>query len=107
MELISREEVIKTIHKYFIKLLDKIPTETDEDGDTVYSDMKTLNSLLTINKWLTKEIKAIPSAEERKEGRWIFDEKGYFFCSECKVKPNSQYATTDYCPNCGAKMVGE
>ena len=51
-------------------------------------------------------IKAIPTVEERKEGKWIFDGKGYFFCSECKEKPNNQYATTDYCPNCGARMKG-
>ena len=108
MELISREDTIKTVHKYFIKLLDKIPTETDEDGDTVYSDMKTVNSLLTINKWLTKEIKAIPTIEERKEGRWIsmFDEDESK-CSECQAE--YYYPVTrgyNFCPNCGAKMKG-
>ncbi len=115
MELISREEAIKTIHKYFIKLLDKIPTETDGDGDTVYSDMKTLNSLLTINKWITKEIKALPTTEERKSGHWI-DRKelidadlnlwGYSQeCSLCGfVLGAKEY---NYCPNCGARMEEE
>ena len=53
---------------------------------------------------IDKILSSMPTIEERKEGRWIFDEKGYFFCSECKRNPNSQYAVTDYCPNCGAKM---
>ena len=48
-------------------------------------------------------INQIPSAD-RPQGEWHFDEKGNFFCSECKSYPRSQYATTDYCPNCGAKM---
>lgn len=62
--------------------------------------------ILTINGELItangKHFQAI-QIDEPKIGRWVFDEKGHFFCSECKVKPNSQYATTDYCPNCGAK----
>lgn len=83
-DLISREELLKQI-------------ETDSKGHGgQYGD-----------EWLFIDtINSIPTAEP-KVGRWIFDEKGYFFCSECKVKPNSQYATTDYCPNCGAKMIGE
>ena len=42
----------------------------------------------------------------RPQGRWEFDEKGYFSCSECKRKPKDQTATTDFCPNCGAHMKG-
>ena len=56
------------------------------------------------NGAIQKVIETIIDECKPKVGRWIFDEKGYFFCSECKVKPNNQYATTDYCPNCGAKM---
>ena len=106
MELISRDEAVKTVNKYFIKLLDKIPTETDEDGDLVYSDMKTVNSLLTINKWLTKEIKTIPTVEERKEGEWI-NYAGDDKCSVCgMVFPDLYplYNSASFCPNCGAKM---
>ena len=53
-----------------------------------------------------KMIEAIPTIEP-KRGEWVFDEKGYFFCSECKRKPNDQYATTDFCPNCGCAMTKE
>ena len=102
MELISRDEAVKTVNKYFIKLLDKIPTETDEDGDLVYSDMKTVNSLLTINKWLTKEIKTIPTVEERKEGKWIRLGKCEYKCPICGKKIFADDVNErNYCPSCG------
>ena len=44
--------------------------------------------------------------KEHKRGEWIFDEKGYFHCSECGRKPNDQIATTDFCPKCGADIRG-
>ena len=50
-----------------------------------------------------KALESVPTAD-RPQGEWHFDEKGNFFCSECKSYPRSQYATTDFCPNCGAKM---
>ena len=81
MELISRDEAIKQTHETF----------DNQEWATVANVVE-------------KILIGVPTIEERKEGRWIFDEKGYFFCSECKRKPNSQYTTTDYCPNCGAKM---
>ena len=82
MELISKDDIIKALQKWNCR-----------DSES-----------LTINPY--EVLKDIPAIEERKEGRWVFDEKGYFFCSECKEKPKSQYATTDYCPNCGAYMKG-
>ena len=39
-----------------------------------------------------------------KHGEWVFDEKGYFRCSECGRKPDDQTSTTDFCPWCGASM---
>ena len=48
----------------------------------------------------------LPSAEP-KTGRWTWDDKGYFYCGRCGKKPDDQTRTTDYCPNCGAKMLGE
>ena len=41
---------------------------------------------------------------ERPQGEWIFDEKGNFYCEKCGKYPHDQYATTDFCPNCGACM---
>lgn len=41
---------------------------------------------------------------ERPQGIWTFDEKGYFYCNKCGKYPRDQYATTDFCPLCGADM---
>ena len=40
----------------------------------------------------------------RTKGEWAFDEKGNFYCDQCKKYPHDQYATTDFCPHCGACM---
>lgn len=57
-------------------------------------------------------IKAIPTIEERKEGKWIkhFDEAFPGDSTiECSVCHEEQYTTIDdyFCPNCGARMKGE
>lgn len=44
--------------------------------------------------------------EERTQGEWAFDEKENFYCDQCGKYPHDQYATTDFCPNCGADMRG-
>ncbi len=103
MELISRDDVIEAIKLYFTDIISNMPCDNKHN----IIDTALAENYLEANKGLIGKIRELPTIEERKEGMWIFDEKGYFFCSECKVKPNSQYATTDYCPNCGAKMVGE
>ena len=43
-------------------------------------------------------------AETRPQGEWTTDEKGYFYCDQCGKYPHDQYATTDFCPKCGANM---
>ena len=43
-------------------------------------------------------------ADQRPQGEWIFDEKGYFYCNQCGKYPHDQYATTDFCCKCGADM---
>jgi hypothetical protein len=52
-----------------------------------------------------------PTIEERKKGKWIWDDEGYH-CSECFFHA---YGNTlecyeglyHYCPNCGSEMRGE
>lgn len=51
-----------------------------------------------------------PTVEERKTGRWIWDDEGYH-CSECFFHAygdtlNCLDGTFKYCPHCGAKMEG-
>ena len=89
-DLISRADAIKTVHKYFVKEIDKTPHEIDEDGDDVYTDMPTVNSLLACNKELSKALKALPSAEAV---------QGWIPCSERLPKRDElvlvTYKTTD------------
>ena len=60
-DLIGRADAVNEIHKYFVEEIDKTPTEIDEDGDELYADMPTVNSLLACNKELSKRIKSLPS----------------------------------------------
>ena len=64
---IKREDAIETVHKYFVEALNNEPCETDEDGDEVFADMKSVNKLLTHNKTISKALKKLPSAE----AEWI------------------------------------
>lgn len=64
---------------------------------------------------------AIQSLEERKQGKWIIDDKEHgriwhCHCSNCKKDPQDYIGGSenwwlvslpDYCPNCGAKMESE
>lgn len=105
---ISRRDVVNEIHKYFVEEIDKTPTEIDEDGDELYADMPTVNSLLACNKELSKRIKSLPSAEP-KTGEWIYNVDNesiseLWNCSECG---QWSFAKTNYCPNCGKRMKGE
>ena len=77
------------------------------------------------------EIKKAPTIEERKTGKWVWDENGMgwnlgaWVCSECHarndnippaIKYNDGYRKvgnpymwqgSKFCPNCGARMVQE
>lgn len=51
-------------------------------------------------------IDELPSAQERKTGKWLKYDGVFDYdvkCSECEC---SHYYETDYCPNCGADMRG-
>lgn len=63
------------------------------------------------NRALDK-LRALPTVEP-KTGRWMFPDPPIHkpICSECR-KPciglhAFEYALTDYCPNCGARMGGD
>ncbi len=70
----------------------------------------------------TADIDAMPTIEERKTGKWERhntyhgdDVSGFvdpdWRCSECGGQANvnawCMYDLTDFCPNCGARMVQE
>jgi len=107
-DLISRQDVVNEIHKYFVEEIDKTPTEIDEDGDELYADMPTVNSLLACNKELSKRIKSLPSAEP-KTGEWIRKKVTVddltFTREECDQCGRLGSVTWNFCPNCGAEMT--
>lgn len=53
-------------------------------------------------------VKGLPSAQERKTGKWIDNSDGvegaWNYCSVCGERAIDLY---DFCPNCGADMRGE
>ena len=57
---------------------------------------------------LVMRIDALPSAEARPTGEWIFNTstsngKSWNVCSECG---ESMFHPANFCPNCGARMEG-
>ena len=43
-----------------------------------------------------------------KHGKWMRTPTGWAYCSVCRMEPpNESNETTDYCPNCGARMDKE
>lgn len=57
-------------------------------------------------QWLLEYIDALPSAE--RQGKWL-DGYGfagnYFDCFVCDQCKKENMAKTNYCPNCGARMI--
>jgi hypothetical protein len=62
-DLISRTDAVNAVHKYFVDAFNNEPHEIDEDGDDVFTDMKSVNALLHHNKMVSKALKALPSAD--------------------------------------------
>ena len=59
----------------------------------------------TQHEALKDALSRVPTVEP-KRGKWLPNEDdaagcGYFICSCCE---NDVYDTTDFCPNCGARM---
>lgn len=96
MELISREEAKRKI--------------TEE-----------LDSIDHVPGWvfrrLERVISSLPAIEERKEGKWGYEHgyhfhcytTGFYICSVChnRIARKEGDRPSNYCPNCGAKMIGE
>lgn len=51
--------------------------------------------------WLAREVLAIIEGTEPKTGHWIANMNGTYTCDKCGCK----HSRSNYCPNCGAKMV--
>lgn len=81
---ISRADAIDAVHKYFVNEFNNEPHEIDEDGDDVFTDMKSVNALLHHNKMVSKALKALPSAD----AKWIP-------CSERLPSESDYYLVTN------------
>ena len=75
--------------------IDNAPTVTDRTEE-----------VLSLQNTIAKLVEGI-AENARPQGEWAFDEKGNFYCDQCGKYPHDQYATTNFCPNCGADMRGD
>lgn len=49
-----------------------------------------------------------PTIDPVKHGKWLLTPTWWAYCSVCGMEPpNESNETTDYCPNCGARMDKE
>ena len=62
-DYISRQAAIKEVHKFWNERIREQPYHIDEDGYEVYSDMRTINTILECNKDISKRIESIPAAD--------------------------------------------
>lgn len=54
-----------------------------------------------VSKWNSRAI----TSKENVAAKWEICSDGYYpFCSNCKQEPSGR-KMTDYCPNCGARMM--
>ena len=96
MRMIDADETVKIIKKY------------DDRG-------LALDEVTRITDGIAKEIEAMPTvdAEPVRHGKWIeivvaetdTSRLINWECSECAIVVD--HNTDNYCPNCGARMVGE
>ena len=103
-DLIDKQVVLDTIHRFFTEEIDKIPTKKTEDGEVLV--IHKCQPLFEMNKAICKRIKALPSVPTERTGHWTHDGshwKNRFICSECGYKLFDE--PTNYCPNCGYRMV--
>ena len=107
---IPQEDVINSIHNYFLKELNNLSVNSEDEIE----DMKTFNLILQYNKYICKLIESLPTVETIKEGTWetvsfktvptnrISKAKK---CSECG-KRKDKYVVWNFCPKKKKKMRG-
>lgn len=99
MDLIDRQAAIEAM-KDMYKAAEKWGKEASDDIIKARAE-SCMASLIEMKLRIEK----LPSAQpERKTGQWIKIHWKAYRCSECNRA--SEYST-DYCPNCGARMKGE
>ena len=99
-DLIRREDAIETIHNYWKKRLDTLPT----------TDIQQMDKIFEHNKTLCNFINAIPSAD-RPQGKWIIHYRDKLMVkAECpKCHRRFQFSPRGIwkrCPMCETRMKG-
>ena len=103
-DLISRQAAIDAISKYASIWMEY--TDGMRKEDIAEEALKSAKSEMI------RICKELPSAEpERKTGKWIkqYDEEDYPLgckCSECEKTYVMPEGWANFCPNCGAEMIG-
>ena len=96
-DLISRQAAIDAMNQIYchVEMIRKRPVTKGEQA--LFLDMR-------------ETIKALPSAEPRKKGKWIFihplqaDDEGAYICSNCHRGDWDIKPTDKYCKFCGMAM---
>ena len=107
-ECISRKDAIDALKaiKYGLWEID-IPSP---GNSTEYKEhhRQIQDMMGVVDNWIDKlsELPSIYNNPMIPKGKWLEDNRGYFYCSECGDYPNNQRDKTNYCPICGADMRG-
>ncbi len=113
-DTISRQAAIDAVHKSILDFFDIC--DDDEESPMTYKDER----LLELNKAITTQIKAVPSADVQpvRHGHWMLyeaqnrddvDNGNYlYFCSNCNHGDvHAKTVEVPFCWFCGARMDGE
>ena len=106
MRLIDADELIKSIEYEVNRLNSAMYYALQHDMFATRANLKiqknTLEGLIDEIRTTLQEVQ-----EERKKGKWILKPNiyGVAYCSECDYELHTN--NTNYCPNCGAYMIGE
>ena len=109
MTLKQARQAVKDLRKKLVEYLEQEPTTKNDLGVDSISRQEAIDTIrqlyldLASQKYVIDLLKVLPSVtpQEPKTGHWI-DVFGGCECSECgDLEPGY----SDYCPNCGAKMI--
>lgn len=78
------------------------------DGELTITGRENAETIRDYINGVDKKLRELPSAERR--GRWLYKSELYSYCGHpfypkiCSVCNGVFEYTTNYCPNCGARM---
>ena len=97
MELIDRRKLVSD----FWKGVEDGSILSYEDTDDLMENAPTVDAVEVVHgRWISEVVR---------KPDWKGKMRDYYQASSCSVchKPDPGYGTSNYCPNCGAKMDGD